>query len=162
MAFPSLPSYFASIFVLLKDVKPWDQTASHSPLFYLRNSNFISGDITLEGANAGVDRGHVYFNGRPLCAEGGNRTTTWDINASNVVCKMLGFSGASTFTTDGCTYGGCPEGVPFALSGFRCTGNEAHILKCPRDQTIPSNCGQSGTTGQYHHDFVGVECTGVY
>ena len=121
----------------------------------------IAGAITLEGSNAGVDRGHVYFNGQPLCAEGSDGSTTWDINASNVVCKMLGFSSASTFTGDGCTYGGCSEGVPFALSGFNCTGSETHITDCPHNQTIPSGCGTDGATNPSFHDFVGVECSGV-
>ena len=121
----------------------------------------IAGAITLEGSNAGVDRGHVYYGGRPLCAEGNDGSTTWDIKASNVVCKMLGFSSASTFTWDGCTYGGCPDGASFALSGFNCTGTEEHILDCPHDKTIPSNCGASGATGGSQNDIIGVECSGA-
>ena len=127
--------------------------------FSLSKGN-IAGTITLEGTNAGVDRGHVYFNGQPVCAEDSSRTT-WDINASNVVCKMLGFSSASTFTGDGCTYGGCPDGASFALSGFNCTGTEEHILECPHDKTIPSNCGASGATGGSQNDIIGVECSGA-
>ena len=127
-------------------------------------SNFlhcVTGSITLEGTNAGVDRGHVYFNGQPVCAEGSDGSTTWDINASNVVCKMLGFSSASTFTGDGCTYGGCSQGIPFALSGIMCSGTEAHITDCPHNKTIPSGCGTDGVTNPSFHDFVGVECSGV-
>ena len=127
--------------------------------FSLSKGN-IAGTITLEGTNAGVDRGHVYFNGQPVCAEDSSRTT-WDINASNVVCKMLGFSNASTFTTDGCTYGGCSAGIPFALSGIECSGSEAHITDCPLDKTIPNGCGTDGVTNTGFHDFVGVECSGV-
>ena len=122
----------------------------------------IAGAITLEGSNAGVDRGHVYYNGQPICAEGSDGSTTWDINASNVVCKMLGFSSASTFTGDGCTYGGCSEGVPFALSGFNCTGSETHIADCAHNQTIPSNCGTDGATNSNQNDIVGVQCTGAH
>ena len=124
----------------------------------------IAGTITLEGTNAGVDRGHVYFNGQPVCAEGIDGTThrtTWDINASNVVCKMLGFSSASTFTRDGCTYGGCSADIPFALSGIKCNGSEAHITDCPLDKTIPNGCGTGAVTEPSFVDFVGVECSGV-
>ena len=113
----------------------------------------------MEGTNADSDRGHVYFSGRPLCAETSGGSTTWDINASNVVCKMLGFSNASTFTTDGCTYGGCSAGIPFALSGIECSGSEAHITDCPLDKTIPNGCGTGGVTNT-RDDFVGVECSG--
>ena len=113
----------------------------------------------MEGTNANSDRGHVYFSGRPLCAETTDGSTTWDINASNVVCRMLGFPGASsTLSVDGCTYGGCPDGVAFGFSGFKCTGNEAHILECPHDETVPSNCGSSGATGGSQNDIIGVEC----
>ena len=121
----------------------------------------LTGAITLEGTNANSDRGHVYFSGRPLCAETTGGSTTWDINASNVVCRMLGFPGASsTLSVDGCTYGGCPDGVAFGFSGFKCTGNEAHILECPHDETVPSNCGSSGATGGSQNDIIGVQCLG--
>ena len=119
----------------------------------------------MEGPTAGPDRGHVYFNGRPLCAEThAGSATTWDINASNVVCRMLGFSSAtSTLSTDGCPYGGCPtETVPFAMSGFKCSGSETHITECPHDESVPSNCGSGGLTnnGADSNDIIGIVCTG--
>ena len=121
----------------------------------------LSGAITLEGTNSNSDRGHVYFSGRPLCAETTGGSTTWDINASNVICRMLGFPGASsTLSVDGCTYGGCPDGVAFGFSGFKCTGNEAHILECPHDETVPGNCGSGGATGGSQNDIIGVQCLG--
>ena len=127
----------------------------------------LPGTITLEGTNATFNetshRGHVYFSGRPLCSatEGGN--TTWDINASNVVCRMLGFSGAtSTFSVDGCPYGGCTEGVAFGFSGFKCNGNEAHILDCPHDKKVTKDCGTDGATNSNQNDIVGVQCTGEH
>ena len=114
----------------------------------------------MEGTNADSDRGHVFLGGRPLCAETSDRSTTWDINASNVVCRMLGFVATSTFSVDGCTFGGCPDNVPFGLSGFKCTGNETHILECPHDANVPENCGYSGVTGGRQHDIVAVVCLG--
>merc|ERR1712062_583492 len=87
------------------------------------------------------------------------------INASNVVCRMLGFSSAtSTLSTDGCPYGGCPtEAVPFAMSGFRCSGSETHITECPHDESVPSNCGSGGLTnnGADSNDIIGIVCTGT-
>ena len=115
------------------------------------------------GPDASSGRGHVYYDGRPICAEGGNGGgTTWDINASNVVCRMLGFSSTTTSpSTDGCPYTSCPVGIAYALSGFKCTGSETHIIDCPHDQAIPDHCGTGGVTngnGASSDDIVGIEC----
>ena len=114
----------------------------------------------MEGSNARHDRGHVFYQGRPICAEAvSGGVTTWDINAAHVVCKMLGFSKATKFSEDRCDHGNCPEaGIPFAMSGFKCTGNENHITDCPHDSTVPSNCGTNGETVGSGTDIVGVEC----
>ena len=116
----------------------------------------------MEGTNADSDRGHVYFSGRPLCAETTGGSTTWDINASNVVCRMLGFSSTTTSpSTDGCPYTSCPVGIAYAMSGFKCTGSETHIIDCPHDQAIPDHCGTNGETngnGASSNDIVGIEC----
>ena len=126
--------------------------------------SLFSGDVTLEGSEAGPDSGHVYYKGHPLCAETHGGTTTWDINACNVVCRMLGFSSASSkFSTDFCPYGRCPVGVPFALSGFKCTGSEAHIIDCPHDESISQACGTNGFTNSANsYDIIGIQCTGDF
>ena len=100
------------------------------------------------GPDGSSGRGHVFYDGRPLCAEGGDGGgTTWDINASNVVCKLLGFSSTTAPpSTDGCPYTTCPAGIPFALGGFKCTGNETHIIDCPHDHTVGDHCGSNGIT----------------
>ena len=113
--------------------------------------------ITLVGSAATQDRGYVYYQGRPICAETTGGSTTWNINAARVICRMLGFSRAIQFYQDNCSvFGGCLKGVPFGKSGFKCTGNEAHIIDCPHDATVSSTCGSSGVTDDY--DSVGVEC----
>ena len=114
----------------------------------------------MEGSNARHDRGHVFYQGRPICAEAASPGgTTWDINAAHVVCKMLGFSKATKFSQDRCDYGNPPEaGIPFAMSGFNCTGSENHITDCPHDSNVPSNCGTNGETVGSGVDIVGVEC----
>ena len=113
----------------------------------------------MEGSNARHDRGHVFYQGRPICSETTGNPTTWDINAAHVACKMLGFSKATNFSQDRCDYGNCPEaGIPFARSGFKCTGSENHIIDCPHDSTVPSNCGTNGETVGGGTDIVGVEC----
>ena len=119
--------------------------------------------FTLEGSNAGPDRGMVYYNSRPLCSEDIGGTTTWDLDDATVVCRMLGFSKATKSYQDfDCSsiFGSCPPaGIPFAMSGFKCTGSENHILDCPHDSTVSSYCGTNGgfTYGD-GSDIVGVKC----
>ena len=113
-------------------------------------------DITLVGTFRN-DRGYVYYEGSPICAEDSTGGTTWNINAARVICRMLGFSRATEFYEDRCTlFGGCLKGVYFGKSGFKCTGSEFHIMDCPHDATVPSNCGTNGVTN--NADRVGVEC----
>merc|ERR1719153_1283665 len=104
-------------------------------------------NLTLEGSNAGPNRGTVYLNGRPLCDDDINSrdgNSVWDLDDATVVCRMLGFSKATKEyhdNTEGC-FGSCsPAGIPFAMSGFQCTGTESHILDCPHDATVSSACG---------------------
>ena len=116
-------------------------------------------NLALGGSNAGPDRGMVYYNGRPLC----DINREWDLDDATVVCRMLGFSKATKYyyncPTDG-TFGSCPPaGIPFAMSGFQCTGSESHILDCPHDATLSSTCGDhNGFTNSGGNDIVGVEC----
>ena len=119
-------------------------------------------DITLEGATAGPDRGMVYYQGRPLCDDDRYNANTWSINDANVVCKMLGFSRATKEYHDTMickVFGGCPPaGIPFAMSGFKCTGSETHIAACQHDDTVTHYCGKKGVTLGNGADIVGVEC----
>merc|ERR1712037_292776 len=89
-------------------------------LQYWHWAHNIGNGITLEGSTAGPDRGMVYYQGRPLCAEDASDSTTWNIQAAKVICRMLGYSGASQFSEDTCPYGSCPPArIPFAMSGFK-------------------------------------------
>ena len=109
--------------------------------------------ISLRGATARPDRGHVFYNGRPLCnaGNGTNDPGTWDINEANVVCKMLGFSRATKYYRRSCPFGDCTD-KNFILGGFNCTGQEADITECQHETTPAKDC-DSAT-----HDMVGVEC----
>ena len=102
----------------------------------------------------------VYYKGSPICAETHHSNTphtTWDINAATVVCRMLGFSRALQFYQDQCgLFGGCPKGVPWGESGFKCNGSEFHIMDCPHDATLSPTCGSNGVTDA--NDSVGVLC----
>ena len=131
----------------------------------------------MEGSNAGPDRGHVYYQGRPLCdddsavratsasASDYDSTNAWDIDDAHVICKMMGFSKATNSYHDACPFGACPpRGIPFAMSGFKCTGSENNILDCPHDATVASRCGNNGVTGDIGYsnsptaDIVAVKC----
>merc|ERR1712110_1384882 len=104
-------------------------------------------EITLEGSNAGPDRGMVYYQGRPLCDDANGEANVWDIEDANVICRMLGFSKATKEYSDSCDFGDCPPaGIPFAMSGFKCTGSETHIADCPHDPTVSYRCGNNGLT----------------
>ena len=117
------------------------------------------GNLTLEGFTAGPDRGMVYYQGRPLCDDGAETTGMWDLKDATVVCRTLGFSRATKEYSDACEFGPCPpKGIPFAMSGFGCIGNEKHIVDCPHDGTVASNCGNNGVTAGDSQDIVGVEC----
>ena len=65
--------------------------------------------------------GNVYINQQPVCDDG------WSDGAAEVVCRMLGYSGAVT-STDRSHFGLVPE--DFILSNLVCSGKEASILNC--------------------------------
>jgi len=132
------------------------ETRVHGWVWLNRDTN-----LTLEGSNVGPDRGMVYYNGLPLCADDSQNHYTWDLDDATVVCRMLGFSKAAQYYIHCSTsYSGfCPPaGIRFAASGFKCTGSESHILDCPHDDTASSYCGSSGFTHSSGADIVGVEC----
>ena len=118
-------------------------------------------DITLEGHNAGPNRGTVYYQGRPLCDDDSHNKMAWDINEATVICKMLGFSRATAaphYTQEAC-FGSCPpKGMSFAMSGFKCNGSETNIDDCPHDATVSRFCGTNNVTRGDFQDIVGVEC----
>ena len=117
--------------------------------------------LTLEGSDAGPDRGMVFYNGRPLCSDNSDNSGVWDLDDATVVCRMLGFSKATKeyHNSNASCFGSCPPtGIPFAMSGFQCTGSESHILDCPHDGTVSSHCGDNGFTPSNGADIVGVEC----
>ena len=125
-----------------------------------------SGGITLHGSKSGPNRGTVYFQGRPICGDRSGGGLSWNIEVATVVCKMLGYGRATKAPHDRweACYGSCPpEGIPFGLSGLKCTGKESHILDCEHEPTVSRDCGNKGYSygSEYERpwDIVGVECT---
>ena len=73
----------------------------------------------------------------------------WDITDANVVCRQLGFSGASDVSIEA----GFGEGVGATLlDDVQCTGNEERLEDCPSGGWRDENCG--------HSEDAGVICIG--
>ncbi len=73
----------------------------------------------------------------------------WDITDANVVCKQLGFSGASDFSLAA----GFGEGSGATLlDDVQCTGDEERLEDCPSRGWGVENCN--------HNEDAGVICTG--
>ena len=86
----------------------------------------------------------LYYNGQwgTVCDD------EWDINDAHVVCRMLGYPGAVSFTTDS-TFGGAQDG-PIWLDEVNCTGNENTLAACPHFGWGNSDCD--------HNEDAGVIC----
>ena len=81
-------------------------------------------------------RVEIYENGQwgTVCDDG------WDMNDANVVCRQLGFSGATSALRNA-AYG---QGSGPILSHYiNCIGSEASLLDCPFDQRLPDHCNHS-------------------
>ncbi|XP_022087751.1 deleted in malignant brain tumors 1 protein-like [Acanthaster planci] len=70
----------------------------------------------------------------------------WDMKEAEVVCRSLGFPGASSALV---SYGSGTG--PILLDDLMCTGQEAKLEDCPHTGVGDHNCG--------HYEDVGVECS---
>ena len=68
----------------------------------------------------------------------------WSLNNSDVVCKMLGFNSADSFTT-GSSYGSGLGRIWF--DNMRCTGRESNLLDCSYNGPLVSSCDHSMDVG---------------
>ena len=74
----------------------------------------------------------------------------WDINDAEVVCRELGFTGTTSFQYSRATHEVLNAAI---LDGALCTGEEIHLLDCPR--IIPLSNVTSNCLGNY----AGVTCS---
>ena len=79
---------------------------------------------------------------------GGVCDDNWDIEDANVVCRMLGFDAAASFSH---AFPDPPGGEHFVLDDLHCTGSESSIFDCPHNGEWNENCGAS--------EHAGVRCT---
>ena len=99
------------------------------------------GDIRIVGGST-VNEGRVevYHNSKwgTVC------DNLWNTTDANVVCRQLGYSGA-TSAPGLATFG---EGSgPTHYDGVSCTGNEARLADCPRRDTGIADCTHSEDAG---------------
>ena len=96
------------------------------------------GSSVVRLADGGNNYGRVetYENGQwgTVCDD------SWDMNDANVVCRQLGFSGA----TSAPKYAAYGQGSgPILRDHIDCQGSEASLLSCPADQVTPGHCNLS-------------------
>ena len=105
------------------------------------------GDIRIVGS-VSVNKGRVevHHNGEwgTVCDD------DWDITDAGVVCRQLGYIGA-TSALRGATFG--RGSGPIHYDDVACTGSEARLADCPHSGIGSHNCG--------HSEDAGVVCEGI-
>jgi len=93
----------------------------------------VSSVIRLANGGDNYGRVEIYENGQwgTVCDD------TWDIADAKVVCRQLGFSGATSAPTDA-TYG--QGSGPILRHHVHCQGSETSLLVCPHDKYSPTHC----------------------
>eukprot|EP00057_Strongylocentrotus_purpuratus_P001437 XP_001199008.3 PREDICTED: neurotrypsin-like [Strongylocentrotus purpuratus] len=103
-------------------------------------------EVRLAGSGSSANQGRVevYINEQwgTVC------DNLWGINDADVVCRQLGFPGASRATRDAKTFGA--GSGPILLDRVRCVGDETSILDCMKSAIGFHNC--------LHSDDAGVIC----
>lgn len=103
-----------------------------------------SNSVRLVGGSAPTEgRVEVFINNNwgTICDD------SWDINDAAVVCRQLGYEGAS-LAAQNARYG---QGTgDILLDDVRCNGNEPDITACPHNGVGTHNCR--------HHEDAGVAC----
>lgn len=112
---------------------------THFLIYTTGQSN--QGDLRLAGGNSSAGRVEIYLDGMwgTVCDD------YWGIEDANVVCRQLGFTGASVAYGDA-FFG--PGNEPTHLDDVACQGNESSLLDCNKAQY--ENCN--------HYEDAGVAC----
>ena len=76
--------------------------------------------------------------------------TDWDINDAKVVCQELGYAGTILAEYSRATHNFSTTAI---LNGALCTGEELHLLDCPRFFPL------SNVTTDCLGNYAGVTCT---
>ena len=95
----------------------------------------LSGRVCLFGGGNSHE-GNVHVGGKPVCDD------SWDLVDAGVVCRQLGFHGASRATKES-RYG--TVSANFAMDNVGCSGTELKLLDCPHSKQ--DDCGASEGAG---------------
>ena len=98
----------------------------------------------VNGANNHTGRVEIFH---PSFGWGTVCDDSWDDSDSAVVCRQLGFDGASATRVE--AYYGEGSG-PILLDEVHCTGDESYIWNCRHDGWNVEDCS--------HNEDVGVDC----
>merc|ERR1719507_2057628 len=98
----------------------------------------ICSTVALVGGSR-PQEGNIMVNGQPVCDDG---SEAYRAATARVVCRELGYDGASQHTTH--SYFGQVSNE-FGMDEVQCTGNEASIFDCPHQTT--DDCGRSEGLG---------------
>ena len=100
-------------------------------------------EVRLAGSGNSANQGRVevYINGQwgTVC------DNMWGNADANVVCRQLGFPGASGFTKQAQTFGA--GSGPILLDKVRCVGDETSILDCMKSAIGFNDCRHSDDAG---------------
>ena len=92
------------------------------------------------GATENEGRVEVYHNGEwgTVCDDG------WDLEDASVVCRQLGYSGATSATQK--AFFGAGNGA-IHYDEVACSGSETHLSDCPHDGIGMHDCAHDEDSG---------------